>query len=363
MIIAVNQKNLKRSLTLVERIVSRNLALPVLQNIVLKTENGRLKISSTNLEIGINSWIGAKIEEDGEIAVPAKIFSDFIDNIHDEKITINSKEHIISINSDNYKTKIIGFPTKDFPIIPRVKENGFIKVPSQEFLEILLTVIDSVSLSESRPELSGILINFSADKIEGAATDSFRLAEKVLNIKNNKAEQSIILPRVTAQELIRILPGLENITISISDNQIFFVSEDLEIVSRLIDGSYPDYKKVIPERRISRVLVKKEEIEKSVRLAGIFSSHISDIKIKGESEGLRIAAKNTDKGEASSWINSAIVKDEPFEVMVNYRYLMDGLKVIPTDNVVLEFTGEGNPLIIRPEERKDVTYLIMPLRN
>ncbi|HEY4484232.1 MAG: DNA polymerase III subunit beta [Candidatus Harrisonbacteria bacterium RIFCSPLOWO2_02_FULL_41_13b] len=363
MIITVNQKNLKRSLTLVERIVSKNLTLPVLQNIVLKTENGRLKISSTNLEIGMNSWIGAKIEEEGEIAVPAKVFSDFIDNIQDEKITINSKEHVISINSDSYKTKIIGFSAKDFPIIPRVKENSFIKIPSQEFLEILLTVIDSVSLSESRPELSGILINFSADKIEGAATDSFRLAEKVLNIKNSKPEQSIILPRVTAQELIRILPGLENISISISDNQIFFVSEDLEIVSRLIDGSYPDYKKVIPERRISRVLVKKEEIEKSVRLAGVFSSHISDIKINGESEGLRIAAKNTDKGEASSWISSAIVKDEPFEVMVNYRYLMDGLKIIPTENIVLEFTGEGNPLIIRPEERKDITYLIMPLRN
>ena len=363
MIITVNQKNLKRSLTLVERIVSKNLTLPVLQNIVLKTENGRLKISSTNLEIGMNSWIGAKIEEEGEIAVPAKVFSDFIDNIQDEKITINSKEHVISINSDSYKTKIIGFSAKDFPIIPRVKENSFIKIPSQEFLEILLTVIDSVSLSESRPELSGILINFSADKIEGAATDSFRLSEKVLNIKNSKPEQSIILPRVTAQELIRILPGLENISISISDNQIFFVSEDLEIVSRLIDGSYPDYKKVIPERRISRVLVKKEEIEKSVRLAGVFSSHISDIKINGESEGLRIAAKNTDKGEASSWISSAIVKDEPFEVMVNYRYLMDGLKIIPTENIVLEFTGEGNPLIIRPEERKDITYLIMPLRN
>ena len=340
--------------------------MPVLQNIVLKTENGRLKISSTNLEIGINCWVGAKIEEEGEVAVPAKVFSDFIDNIHDEKITINSKDHVISINSENYKTKIIGFSTKDFPIIPRVKEASFINVSSQDLLEILLTVIDSVSLSESRPELSGILINFSAGKIEGAATDSFRLSEKILNTKNNMisgGDQSIILPRLTAQELIRILPGVDRISISVSDNQIFFVSDDLEIVSRLIEGSYPDYKKVIPEKYVSRVLVKKEEIEKSARLAGIFSSHISDIKIKGESEGLRIAAKNTDKGEASSWISGAVIKNEPFEVMVNYRYLMDGLKIIPTDNVVLEFTGEGNPLIIRPEERKDITYLIMPLRN
>ncbi len=363
MIITVNQKNLKNSLSIAEKIVSRNITLPILQNIIIKTENGRLKISSTNLEIGINCWLGAKIEEEGEVAVPARIFSDFINNIQDEKITISSKNNIIDINSENYKTKIIGFSAKDFPIIPKIKEKPLINVSSRELLQIFTTVIDSVSLSEARPELSGVLLSFCQDRIEGAATDSFRLAEKVLSKKVPSFEQNIIIPRSTAQELIRILSVLdEEVSLTVSENQIFLTTPGIEVISRLVDGSYPDYKKVIPEKHVSKILVDKNELEKNVRLASIFSSHISDIKIQGEEEGLRITAKNPDRGEISSWLKGTL-KDEPFSLSVNYRYLLDGLKVMPTEKVIIEFTGEGNPLVLRPEERKDIVYLIMPLRS
>lgn len=363
MIITVNQKNLKNGLSVTEKIVSKNITLPILQNIVIKTENGRLKISSTNLEIGINYWLGAKIEEDGEVAVPARIFSDFINNIQDEKITISSKNNIIDINSENYKTKIIGFSAKDFPIIPKTKEKPSVSISSKELLHIFTTVIDSVSLSETRPELSGVLFSFYQDKIEGAATDSFRLAEKVLNQKKSDFEQSIIIPRSTVQELIRILTTLDGeVSLTVSESQIFLTTPDIEVVSRLVDGSYPDYKKIIPDKYVSKILVDKNELEKNVRLASIFSSHISDIKIQGEKEGLKITAKNPDRGEISSWLEGTL-KAEPFSLSVNYRYLLDGLKIIPTEKVIIEFTGEGNPLVLRPEERKDVVYLIMPLRS
>ena len=363
MIITVNQKKLKFGLSAVERIVSRNVTLPILQNIVLKTENGRLKLSSTNLEIGINFWLGAKIDEEGEVAVPAKIFSDFISNVNDEKITISSKENVIGINSENYKTKIIGFSAKDFPIIPKSKESSFFNILSQEMLSIFTGVVDSASISEARPELSGVLVSFNSDKIEGAATDSFRLAEKNVLRKTGVAEQSVIIPRSTVLELVRIFSNYEGeISLAISENQIFFATEDLEVVSRLIDGSYPDYKKVIPDKFISKVLVSKSELENNVRLASIFSSNISDIKIKAEENNFKVTAKNTDKGEISSKMQ-AFLKNEPFEVSVNYRYLLDGLKVIPTDRVSIEFTGEGNPLVLKPEEGKDFIYIIMPLRN
>ena len=361
MIITISQQNLKEGLNIVEKIVSRNTALPILQNIVLKTENGRLRLSSTNLEIGINFWMGGKVEEEGEIAVPARIFSDFVNNIKEGNITIKSKGDILSINSNHYQTKIIGFSAKDFPIIPKPKEKSFIVLHSRELRELLSTVIDAVAISEARPELSGIFVNFSEKSIEAAATDSFHLAEKFIN-SQNKTSQSVIVPRYTAQELIRILSGLEeNISLSISENQIFFTASDLEIVSRLIDGRYPDYKKVIPEKWISKILVNKNELEKNIRLASIFSSNISDIKISAEEKGLKISAKNADRGELSS-LTQADLKNDPFELSVNYRYFLDGLKVIPTENVIMEFTGEGNPLILRPEGKSDITYLIMPLR-
>lgn len=362
MIIIANQKNLKDGLGVVDKIVSRNTALPILQNIVLKTENGRLKLSSTNLEIGINYWLGAKIEEEGEIAVPARIFSDFISNIKDEKIILKSKENILSANSNNYQTKIIGFSAKDFPIIPKNKEGSFAVIAARELFDLFATVVEAAALSETRPELSGVFVNFSAGHIETAATDSFHLAEKIL-VKKNKEQKSVIIPRQTVQELIRTVSNLEGyISLSLSENQIFFTSPDWEIVSRLIDGRYPDYKKIIPEKWLSRVLIGKKSLEENIRLASIFSSGISDVKISAKEKGFRIFAKNSERGEISA-VTEANLKNEPFELVINYRYFLDGLKIIPTENVILEFTGEGNPLILRPEGRNDITYLIMPLRN
>lgn len=361
MIITISQRKLKEALAVAEKIVSRNLALPILQNIVLKTENGRVKISSTNLEIGVNFWIGAKIEAEGDIAIPARIFSDFINNTVSEKITVHTKENVAAINAENYRTKIIGFSTKDFPIIPKNKSKAFASMPAAGLKKLLEAVIESASLSETRPELAGVFVKFSPGQVEGAATDSFRLAEKRASY-DGQAEQSMIIPKATAQELMRALNEEGEVNISTSENQIFFTNDDLEIVSRLIDGHYPDYKKVIPDKYLSQAVVSKEELEKSVRLASIFTSHLADIQLQADKEGLKILAKNADKGEVVLSVKGA-VKGDPFQISVNFRYLLDGLKQIDTARVEIDFTGEGSPFVIHPDGEKVFTYLIMPLRN
>ncbi len=362
MIITINQRKFKEALNINERVVLKSSSLPILQNIVLKTESGRLKISSTNLEIGINSWIGAKIEEDGEIALPARLLLDFISNLQSEKVTINTKENIAFINADDYKTKIIGFTAKDFPIIPRPKSSPFVSLAARDLCQLFISVVDSCSLSEARPELSGVYVRFSDTEIESAATDSFRLAEKIV-LKKAELEQSVIIPRFTIQEVVRIFGDKEEeVSLAISENQIFFFTTELEVVSRLIDGHYPDYKKVIPDKFLSKIMVKKSELEKGVRLASIFSSTIADIKIQAEKDSLKILAKNTDKGEVTSTIKGNL-KGSSFAVSVNFRYILDGIKVISSENIVLEFTGEGSPLMIKPEDHKDFLYLIMPLRS
>jgi len=180
-----NQKNLKRALNIVERVVSKNNSLPILNNILLKTENGRLKVSATNLEIGINCFIGSKIEEVGQIAVPARIFSDFIGNVTDEKVAITTKNNILSIDSDKYKTQILSFDAKDFPIIPKIKDNSFGSISAKTLRESLTAVFDSVALSETRPELAGVAVNFNKNNTVFASTDSFRLTEKIVDLKNN----------------------------------------------------------------------------------------------------------------------------------------------------------------------------------
>src|SRR3989344_1002144 len=256
--ITVNQKNLKKAINLVERVVSKNTSLPILNNILLKTENGRLKVSATNLEIGVNYIIGAKIEEIGQIAVPARIISDFIGNTVDDKVLLTTKNNILSINSEKYKTQILGFDAKDFPIIPKIKSKPLAIIPVKLLKNSFLTVLDSVAVSETRPELAGIYMDFNNEKIVFAATDSFRLTEKRVDFKNF-SNQSFIIPRNTVIELIRIANELEgDLSFNASDNQISFSNDDFEMVSRIIDGNYPDYKKIIPEKFISRLLVKKD---------------------------------------------------------------------------------------------------------
>lgn len=361
--VTVNQKNLKKALGLVEKIVSRNPSLPILNNVLVKTDNGRLRISSTNLEIGINCMIGAKIDEAGEIAVPARVSSDFINSVSDEKVNLYTKNNTLLINSDKYKTQILGFDPKDFPIIPKLKEGSVTTISSKVLRSMLYAVADSIAISETRPELAGIYADFNQKKIVFAATDSFRLSEVIFNTKNTDSHV-VIIPRNTVMELIRIMGDIDgDIDIKIGDNQIFFYNNDFELVSRLIDGSYPDYKKVIPTKFISRILVQKEDLERDIRLAGLFSSNISDVKLSCSKDSIILKSKNSDKGEIET-IVPAVLKNDPFEISINYHYLLDGLKIMDSDKVILEFTGNGNPFVVRPHDNsKELTYLIMPLRS
>ena len=361
--ITINHTNLNKAVSFVEKVVSKNPALPILNNILLKTENGRLKVSATNLEVGINYFLGAKIEETGEITVPARIFYDFINSLRDEKITLTTKNNILFVNTDKYKTQILGFDPKEFPIIPKIKSEPFSVVQAKILKTGLSTVLDSVAISETRPELAGVFLQFTSKQIIFAATDIFRLTEKTVDIKH-KQTNSFILPRNTVIELMRLLGDvISDVEVRFSDNQVAFSNDDFEIVSRLVDGSYPDYKKVIPDKFISRVLVKKNDLEKNVRLAGLFSSNIADIKLNCAESSITITAKNSNKGEIQV-VGDILLKNEPFDISLNHNYLLDGLKIIPTEHVVIEYTGQGSPLVLKPEyDNNDLTYLIMPLRR
>src|SRR5258708_171787 len=360
--LVVNQKNIKRAIGLTEKIVSKNTSLPILNNILLKTENGRLRISATNLELGINTLIGVKIEEVGEIAVPVRIFSDFINTVQDEKITLTTKNNTLSITTDRQKTKILGFDPKDFPIIPKIKSEPILSISSQTLKNSLLKVLDSMAISEARPELAGVLIEIKDNKGIFVSTDIFRLTEVTIPLKST-SPASMILPRNTVTELIRMCGDVQgDVQIKYEDNQVAFIAEDIELVSRVVDGTYPPYKNVIPNNFMSRVLIKRDDLENNVRLAGLFSSNISDVKVSCVQDKLIISAQNSDKGEIETDV-PPVLKNEPFEMSLNYRYMLDGLKNMPGNEVILEFTGAGSPFVVKPSDDKSLLYLIMPLRS
>ncbi len=357
------QENLKNNLNLVQNIVGKNLTLPILNNLLLQTENGKLKISATNLEIGINAWTAGKIEKEGAITCPAKIFYNFVNNLPNKKIEISAKDNNLIIKCENYKANLKGLPADDFPIIPKIKDTPLFEIESDKFKEALTQVVGMAALSESRPEISGILLKIEKNNLILAATDSFRLAEKTINdLMLNKKEQSLIIPQRTILELIRILEGKENLKVVLGNNQILFETSGTQLISRIIDGQYPDYQQIIPKNFATQVIIKKEEFLNSVRLASFFSSKINDIKLVFNSGKMEIISQSPDLGENRSLLTPNI-KGKDLEISFNYKYILDGLNNIFSSDIFLGFNSSDQPMIMRSVEKNDYLYVVMPIKS
>ena len=363
------QENLKNGLN----IIGKNLTLPILNNILLITDKKQLKLSTTDLEIAITNYIICKTEKEGGITVPARILVNFINNLPNKKIEISIKNNIIYLKCDNFKSNIKGLDIKDFPIIPKIKNEPTLEVNYLTLKNALEQVINFTSFSDIRPEITGVFFNFSSDKeIKIVATDSFRLGEKIIYLKDNKINKnnqgSVIVPGKTIQELIRILSNLEKdeeglVKISIENNQILFNFSKIQIISKLIEGSYPNYQQLMSKQFETNILINKEELVKAIKLSSFFSSKINDIRLKIDSKKslISIFSQDIELGENLSDLQ-AEVKGKDLEIIFNHKYLLDGLNSINTKRVFIGFNGETSPGIIKPEGDDSFNYVIMPIK-
>lgn len=360
--LTVQRENLQRALGMVERITSKNTSLPMLSNILLQTDRGRLTLTATNLEIGITADIGAKIDSEGRIAVPGRVLADLSRVTTSDTIIFSVKQNVLAVEAGKYKTSILAFDAAEYPIIPRITDAPVTTIPAGILSKLLVSIIDSVALTEARPELAGGYVRITPEHVIAAATDSFRLAEMIIPMQGT-GSISCIIPRSTISELSRIVGEIEgDVAIRLNENQIMFSADGVELVSRLIDGRYPDYQKVIPEQSVSRVLVRRDELEHAIKAVAVFSSTISDMKLECRDASLIVSARNTSKGDGQTEIE-ANCKGDPFDITLNYRYLLDGVVSMPTEKIVIEFTGKGSPFVLRPNSDDRFVYLIMPLRN
>lgn len=359
------QENLKESLLILERISSKNQNLPILSNVLLKTEKGVLKTSATDLEIGIEIFNNCKIEKEGEVILPVKILSQFINNLPNTKINIEEKNNKIIIEADNIKTSIPILNKEDFPIIPKIKKEKSISI-KPEVLKISLTqVLNSVATSHSIQEILGVLFIINNEMIKIVSTDSFRLSEKIIYQKDNfntDGDYIFILPQKTAQELVKIINQDDDIEIYIETNQIIFKLKNINLISRLISGTYPNYEQIIPKKNDVIVLLDKSEFSLKIKLASLFSSKINDVKLIINSQKNILEIKTTDphKGEFNSLINTEI-KGDDFEVIFNYKYIADGLFNINDNNIIFEFNKPPLPSIIK-SQNDNYRYIIMPIK-
>jgi DNA polymerase III subunit beta len=361
------QENLNKGLSIVSHVASKNITLPILNNVLIKAEHGLIKLSATNLEIGVFCSLRGKIEEEGNFTIQARLLSDYINLLPNVKIDFRLEDGSLHIESEAGKTIIKGSPADEFPLIPQVEKKAGITCNVKAFRRAIAQVIFAAAFDESRPEISGVFMNFNKDELVMAATDSYRLAEKKISIeKAGKVEKSVIVPVKTLQELIRVLDDeLENIEIFISDNQILFTFNEVGIISRLIEGQYPNYQQIIPKERKTEVKLNGQELVKAVKSASLFCKPgINDVgfEINSSDKKIIISAFNTQVGENITTLTGEI-DGENNSIVFNYRYLLDGLQNIDNENVILEFTNSGSPGVIKPEGKTDYIYLIMPIKQ
>ncbi|MFA5754275.1 MAG: DNA polymerase III subunit beta [Patescibacteria group bacterium] len=368
------QENLKRGLNIVGHVTSKNINLPILNNILIKAENGNIELVSTNLEIGVVHQVRGKIESDGEFTVDSKLITEYVNLLSSgEKVKIEEKGGELKIDCEGYKTKIKGEEAKEFPLIPTItRENPYCCL-ADDFKKALNSVVFAVSNSENRIELTGVLFSFNDKKLSLAATDSYRLAEKEISLKSapGSGEKKVIVPAKTTQEILRILNTIDSselsegadINIYLSDNQILFTVDSVDLISRLINGHYPDYKQIIPAKTTTEAWIERGELIRAVKAAALFSkTGINDITLQISSKKITVSAFSGPSGESQVELEAEVAGGDN-EITINYRYLLDGLNNIEGARVVLGVINNSTPCILKPEQDSGYLYIVMPIRQ
>jgi len=371
------QENLKNGLFIVGQIAGKSVNLPILNNVLIKAKGDGIKLITTDLEVGVVASVRGKVDKEGSFTVESKVISDYISLLPNQKIDIELKEKSLSIKCENYKTTINGQNAEEFPLIPKIEKEIYYKTKTDIFKKALTQVVFAVSGSETRAELTGVLFGFENDKLVLAATDSYRLAEKEIKIEtNNKNENKsrIIVPAKTLQHLLRILSAIKNedlnnedkeIKFYFSENQILFTIGNTELISRLIEGQYPDYKQIIPNNFSTKAMVMKTEILRAVKAAAIFSkSGTNDINIDlpaGKNK-LIITAVSSQTGENISELDVEMTGQDN-GVVLNHKYLLDGINNIDGEKIIININNADTPCVIRSEKEGGYVYVIMPIKQ
>lgn len=360
------QENLKSGLLAVGRIISSSNTLPILNNILFKTENGLLKVSATNLEIAITTYVRCKIEDEGETTINSKTITDLVNNLPNQNITLETNQDQLKIETENYHTIIKTLSAEEFPLIPTVEKEESLSIDSQDLKKAIDEVVFAVSPNQTQPEISGVLFGLDNEELRMVATDRYRLAEKKLRLnKKNDFHQEVIVPQKTVLELSRIIGGQKGkVEFVLNNSQALFTFNNTQIVSRLIDGQYPDYKQIIPTTFSTVITTDKQPLINALRTTGIFSQGTNSVKFEYDEskQVLILVAESQDLGKSQVELPSKI-EGRPGTVVLNYHYVLECLQSVDTDRIIIKIVDENSPSLMIPEGRDDYVYLVMPIKS
>jgi len=367
------QENLAKGLSIVSRAVASRSTLPVLGNVLIATDQGRLKLAATNLELAVTCWIGAKVDEDGATTVPARVLSDFINSLPPERIDmeLNVKTQTLHLKCARYDANIKGIDATEFPIIPSIGDGKKISLEPETLREMIEQVSFAAATDESRPVLTGVVAKFEKDRVTFAAADGFRLSVRTSTLSAPVDQPiTVIVPAKALQEVGRVSGDQEDpIEMAVTENksQVLFKLTNIEIVSQLIDGVFPDFTRIIPEGRSTRTVVNTAELQNAVKASSVFAREaMNTVRVQIAPSGemgagkMTMTAASAESGDNVGDID-ATVDGEAVEIAFNARYLADVLNVLHSPQVAIETSGSSSPGVIKAVNRDDFTHVIMPM--
>ena len=364
--LTILQENLNKAISCVERFVSTKTQLPILSNIFLKAENNKFKLQATNLETGISLWLGAKIEKEGEITIPARIFSEFLNSLPKEKVKLELKDKKISVTCGSFSASFTGIDASEFPPLPVLGDKKpDVVFPFSSFSPAITKVSFAAARDEGRPVLTGVKFEPKDKKLILAATDGYRLSVKEFKESKIKLDSDLIIPARSLLEIQKIVGEDEDeIGLSFTEkkNQVIFSLSEAEIITRLIEGEFPEYRKIIPPSSSTRLVLEKTELLNALKAASIFARDSANIvRFEVEKNSLTISANSPQVGENKTVVE-AKVEGGKEKIAFNCRFLLEFLNNINTEEVIFEMTGSLNPGVFKTPDDPSYLHVIMPVR-
>lgn len=369
------RENLVYSLDLVSSLATKHANLPILMNVFFKVGESGVELSATNLEIAVKTYVRAKVEEQGEFTVPAKTLSDYVRLLSSEQVEVELKNNEMLIHCGNSSTKIKGSSAEDYPVIPEIDEKHAYTLDVDEFRNGILRTTMSAAKNEIRPELSGVYFSFMSERFKGlimAATDSYRLAETKVSIEQGSdADITCIVPARVTQEMSRLLQlgrshEAENkVRLWVGDNQIAIRYDNFEMTSRLIDGRYPDYVQIVPKDFKTTATFSHDIMVNKIKAASIFTTtgvNAVSFDLNASQNSIGVSSMSTQTGEHSSEVDAQINGEEN-SILLNHRYVLEGLGAMQTDEVEFSVNSADAPCLFKPKGTDNYLYIVMPIRQ
>lgn len=359
----VTQENLNKALQSVGRVASGRGTLPILSNILIKTVGNRLSIAATNLDIAITHYIGSKVNDEGSITVPARLMVDFVASLPSSTITLDLDETKLKISADKYESVINGTSAEEYPVMPAITDGKTWALPAKVLRSGLQQVLMAASADESRPVLTGVFMHTHDKKLYLAATDSYRLAEKIL--MKTTEEVNLLIPANALQDLLRILgEGEDDVSITYDDQQVLFGVGDVELVARLIEGTYPDYRKLIPATFAQEAILKKQEFVNITKVSSLFARESAGsvtLHLDKTAGVVSIRSVASQLGENTASADAVITGEGV--ITLNSRYILDALHALNGDEVRIAFNGKLEACLLSSPKYSDYIHIIMPLKS